>query len=819
MAHDVFVSHSSNDKTIADAVCATLEGRGIRCWVAPRDILAGANWGESIVDAITDSEVMVLVLSANSNVSQQVMREVERAVNKGTVIIPLRVEDIPLSKSLEYFLSTAHWLDAYSGPLSGHLEELSDRVEQLISGTPLPDRPLTPSANTVGTMAMVSSRSEAALGIISQIWRWIFYGTLSAAGLVFVASMWPAVFYGICFAAALALIVRLLKLDKRRREAIVARDAADGLTPRRSKWRNWRWAFYGICSVAALAGIWHVRTAPPLSTSDGQAAAVKTGADEPESGSSAKSIPQAVRNTPVKFDYSNSLGMTFRLIRSNAFLMGAENSLVAERESISSHRVRISRPFYMAQYEITQSAFETVMERHPSAFAAGGRRAKAVKAAVLYKDLFSPLTAHHPVDSVTWSEAVGFCERLSKMEGRTYRLPTEAEWEFACRGGTATRFFWGDDLADGKGSYVTATVTPLPVGSRLPNGLGLYDMLGNVAEWCHDSFSREYYLSSASVDPPGPAGKTQFKVIRGGAFNQSAFECYKRHHGPLDHRAETVGFRVVLELTDDELDKYRKEREKHDPELKLPPLEKLIAPPGHLKKAAVLVEQARTAYIGKNYAVAREALSGALRLNPGYHIASVGKWPVRNLADQAELTAISGLIARQLVSSDATRSQIEEWAEYYNRSIEETKQGNHHGAIRALVKACAAGPKEDPPGWGLNNLAYTLATCPEKQIRDVQAAIEFSKRACELTDWQYWAFLGTLAQCYSASGDFEKAARVTEAILKNLPEKKIEGSGEPTIRRQEWEFNLKLFKEGKPWQDLPDTRRKAAEKSKEPAGP
>jgi hypothetical protein len=142
MAHDVFISHSSDDKTISDAVCATLEGRGIRCWVAPRDILAGANWGESIVDAITDSRVMVLILSSNSNISQQVMREVERAVNKGTVIIPLRVEDIPLSKSLEYFLSTAHWLDAYSGPLSKHLEVLADRIEQLISDAPVPDREL-----------------------------------------------------------------------------------------------------------------------------------------------------------------------------------------------------------------------------------------------------------------------------------------------------------------------------------------------------------------------------------------------------------------------------------------------------------------------------------------------------------------------------------------------------------------------------------------------------------------------------------------------------------------------------------------------------
>jgi uncharacterized protein with WD repeat len=161
MAHDVFISHSSDDKTISDAVCATLEGRGIRCWVAPRDILAGANWGESIVDAITESRVMVLILSSSSNISPQVMREVERAVNKGTVIIPLRVEDIPLSKSLEYFLSMAHWLDAFSGPLSKHLEELANRIEQLISDAPVPDRELTPAP------ARRSSKRRWVLGGIS----------------------------------------------------------------------------------------------------------------------------------------------------------------------------------------------------------------------------------------------------------------------------------------------------------------------------------------------------------------------------------------------------------------------------------------------------------------------------------------------------------------------------------------------------------------------------------------------------------------------------------------------------------------------------
>jgi hypothetical protein len=132
--HDVFVSHSSKDKVVADAVCACLEGRGIRCWIAPRDIPPGAVWGEAIIDGLNASRVMVLILSSNSNASQQVMREVERAVDKGLSILPLRIEDTPLSKSMEYFLSSAHWLDAFTPPMQRHLDSLGDRVAALISG-------------------------------------------------------------------------------------------------------------------------------------------------------------------------------------------------------------------------------------------------------------------------------------------------------------------------------------------------------------------------------------------------------------------------------------------------------------------------------------------------------------------------------------------------------------------------------------------------------------------------------------------------------------------------------------------------------------
>ncbi|MGH9775002.1 MAG: toll/interleukin-1 receptor domain-containing protein [Candidatus Acidiferrales bacterium] len=122
MAHDVFISHSSKDKTVADAVCTTLEQHKIRCWIAPRDIEPGQEWGESIIDAIQGSLVMILIFSASANDSPQIRREVERAVNKSVIIVPLRIEDVALTKSLRYFIASVYLLDALTPPLESHLE-------------------------------------------------------------------------------------------------------------------------------------------------------------------------------------------------------------------------------------------------------------------------------------------------------------------------------------------------------------------------------------------------------------------------------------------------------------------------------------------------------------------------------------------------------------------------------------------------------------------------------------------------------------------------------------------------------------------------
>ena len=169
MGHEVFISYSSVDKPTADAACATLESRGIRCWIAPRDILPGLDWGEAIIDAITESRLMVLVFSSTANQSPQIKREVERAVSKGIPIIPFRIEAVPLSKSLEYFISSPHWLDAMSPPMEKHLHFLCETVQLLLSRKIRDQIPPAPGTAQQQAQATAVPRPKASTGVDYRI--------------------------------------------------------------------------------------------------------------------------------------------------------------------------------------------------------------------------------------------------------------------------------------------------------------------------------------------------------------------------------------------------------------------------------------------------------------------------------------------------------------------------------------------------------------------------------------------------------------------------------------------------------------------------
>src|ERR1700758_4840036 len=132
MAHEVFISHSSLDKPVADAVCAALEKTAIRCWIAPRDVQPGRSFAGEITRAIQRSRLMVLIFSGHSNVSEQILREVQLAANAHLHIVQFRIEDVVPNEDLEYYLSAPHWLDAMTPPLENHIQRLLTSVKSLL---------------------------------------------------------------------------------------------------------------------------------------------------------------------------------------------------------------------------------------------------------------------------------------------------------------------------------------------------------------------------------------------------------------------------------------------------------------------------------------------------------------------------------------------------------------------------------------------------------------------------------------------------------------------------------------------------------------
>jgi len=240
-------------------------------------------------------------------------------------------------------------------------------------------------------------------------------------------------------------------------------------------------------------------------------------------------------------EITNSIGMKLVLIPAGEFMMGSpEYDKDADADERPQHKVRITKPFYFGATEVTQEQYEKVMRKNPSWFSktdGGADKVKGIDA------------SSFPVEMVSWDDAAEFCKRLSTKEGQTYRLPTEAEWEYACRAGSTTRYCFGDDpkqLHEYAWFSDSRDGRPHPVGQKKPNRWGLYDMHGNVSEWCSDWYGQDYYAESPTDDPTGPvAGPT--RVYRGGSWGSSASYCRAAYHNGdrPGARSPGLGFRVA----------------------------------------------------------------------------------------------------------------------------------------------------------------------------------------------------------------------------------------------------------------------------------
>ncbi|NGZ05210.1 MAG: formylglycine-generating enzyme family protein [Magnetococcales bacterium] len=228
---------------------------------------------------------------------------------------------------------------------------------------------------------------------------------------------------------------------------------------------------------------------------------------------------------------TNTIGMEFVLIPAGSFIMGVPKGPAEQDPETPQHPVTISKPFYLGKYEVTQKQWEVVMGSNPSKFKDPSR----------------------PVENVSWKDVQEFIQRLNEREKvQRYRLPTEAEWEYAARAGTTTRYSWGDDESV-VGVYAwynnNSEQQTHPVGEKQPNLWGLYDMAGNVWEWVQDWYHDEYYAQAPEVDPPGPA-KGSNRVVRGGGwyrFRGSMRPATRDFNSP-GRQAADQGFRLVRTL-------------------------------------------------------------------------------------------------------------------------------------------------------------------------------------------------------------------------------------------------------------------------------
>jgi formylglycine-generating enzyme required for sulfatase activity len=236
---------------------------------------------------------------------------------------------------------------------------------------------------------------------------------------------------------------------------------------------------------------------------------------------------------------TNSVGMKLVLIPKGTFMMGSPIEEEGADNDEEQHQVTISKDYYLGVTEVTQGQYEKVMGTNPSHFQ---------KRVIRKSD-----SSMYPVESVSWEDAVEFCKKLSelpeeKKAGRVYRLPTEAEWEYACRAGSKTAYSFGADSRS-LGDYAwfggNSGQQTHPVGEKKANAWGLYDMHGNVWEWCSDWYG-EYPKGTVS-DPSGP-NEGSDRVGRGGGWGNGAAGCRSadRNGGDPSNRGDDLGFRVAL---------------------------------------------------------------------------------------------------------------------------------------------------------------------------------------------------------------------------------------------------------------------------------
>lgn len=436
MNHDVFISYSSQDKDAANAICHVLEENNIRCWIAPRDIPAGAQYGDLIDDAIKSCQVVVVLFSETAAVSQWVKSEMNIAFDEQKVIVPVRLDNTPLTGLSRVILNQKHWIDAYPDYKTKFIDLLGAVSNALGIDVPHIQKQIPLSSKFYMT---------------KKTWM--------GACIILIC-------VGLCFACLLV----------------------------RNIFHSYSYDKNGL----------HVN----------------------------------VKNlTPEQETVLSSILDNMVLVEGGQFVMGyvTDFDYLTEQDSLSanSHTVKLGN-YYICKYEVTQEEWKAFCSLEDKYIALGDKKA---------------------IDMLSWEDAANFAKILSEKSGLNFSLPTEAQWEYAARGGQESKgyLFSGYSADDESVERVAWTSfdnlsSAQDVGLKQYNELGLYDMTGNVSEWCLDYYAP--YKTEFADNPQGPEEGLD-KIYRGGDFrtpNLWDLKTTTRFYDAPFTKRKATGLRLVINI-------------------------------------------------------------------------------------------------------------------------------------------------------------------------------------------------------------------------------------------------------------------------------
>jgi formylglycine-generating enzyme required for sulfatase activity len=474
MTHDVFISFSSKDTDAADKIRHGLETRGIKCWIASRDVAPGADFGESIVNAVEAAAVMVLVFSTNCNNSDEVKKELVLAGEYQLAVLPVRIENVVPSGAFRYQLTIRQYLDLFQD-WDANMAKLADQIARLVAARAdrpgqtvvIQNTPPQPSQPPQSAADPITPQTPSATPTpVSTIKQPASSGTGQTIALI----------VGIVVLAALAFAGTRFYFQ---------RNQTPNATP--------------AISAPGTNNPSAAEKSPTLATGDLSPGKVFTDcADCPE--------------------------MT--IVPPGTFQMGGERF----GPEAPVHTVTISRSFAFGKTVVTQAQWRAIMGNNPSRFSSCGDNC--------------------PVERVSWNDAQNFAKKLSEKSGKNYRLPSEAEWEYACRAGGRTKYCGGDSIDPVAWHVGNSGNTTHPVATKQANPWGLYDMSGNVWQWTEDCWNTNYN-GAPSNGSAWLAGECSVaRVMRGGSWanDPQLSRAHSRSKYSPTELGDSLGFRVARSL-------------------------------------------------------------------------------------------------------------------------------------------------------------------------------------------------------------------------------------------------------------------------------